>query len=132
MQNIHEIKQAKENKVSELINKCSMFFAFSDEQFHKNKTPLQEGEKYVSIGAGAYMPKGQVDNYLNGIKEIEKWYKATVKNNKARRENIVYELNNHEAFYTHEIEDTLDALGSDYTAEEVMQVFREECKKQAA
>lgn len=124
--NLAAIKEQKEAKVSQLITDCSMFFAFSNEQFHKNKTPLQEGEKYVSLGAGAYMPKGKVDTYLNGIKAINKWYKAAVKDNKLRKENIIYELNNHEAFYTYELEDTLAALGSDYTEQEVRQVFNAE------
>lgn len=125
-----EIKVQKENKVSELIKDCSMFFAFSNEQFTENKTPLAEGEKYVSLGAGAYMPKGKVDAYLNGIKAIDKWYKGVIKASKVRRENIIYELANHEAWYTNDIEDTLSALGSDYTASEVMEVFRSERKRQ--
>ncbi len=106
-----------------------MFFAFSDKQFTESKTPLKEGEKYVHIGAGGYMPKGQVDNYISGIEKIGKWYKEEVKANKARRENIAYELHNHEAFYTCSIEDTLRALGEDYTAEEVKKVYNEEQAK---
>lgn len=126
---LEKIKQIEENKVSELIKNCSMFFAFSDEQFTKNKTPLQPGEKYVSAGAGAYLPKGQVDNYLNGMKAIRDWRKSIIKDNKLRKENILYELNNHEAFYTGEIEDTLDALGDNYTAKEVWEVYHQNRKK---
>jgi hypothetical protein len=124
--NLTVLKAQKEAKVSQLITDCSMFFAFSNEQFHANKTPLQEGEKYVSLGAGAYMPKGKVDAYLDGIKAINKWYKSAVKDNKLRKENIIYELNNQEAFYTYDIESTLDALGSDYTEQEVKSVFNAE------
>lgn len=130
MKTLHELKSEKESKVSALITDCSMFFAFSNEQFAENKTPLQEGEKYVSLGAGAYMPKSKVTVYLDGIKAINKWYKLAVKDNKVRRENIVYELNNHEAFYTFDIESTLNALGEDYTKTEVMQVFNVERNKQ--
>jgi len=102
-----------------------MFFAFSTEQFHENKTPLQEGEKYVSIGAGAYIPKSQVNNWINGIKEIEKQYKAAVKSNKLRKQEIAYQLNNYECYYTGDISDALEALGSGYTQAEVMEVYRE-------
>lgn len=109
-----------------------MFFAFSNEQFAENKTPLKEGEKYVSLGAGAYLPKGSVDKYISGIKEIEKWYKTTIKENKVRSENILYELCNHEAFYTCDIEDTLLALGSDYTQDEVQAVYNANREKQQA
>jgi hypothetical protein len=132
MKNLSAIKAEKENKVSELIKACSMFFAFSNEQFEKNKTPLQDGEKYVSLGAGAYMPKSQVDNWIKGSKDIDIWYKAALKGNKLRYQNIAYELANHEAFYTCSIDDTLEALGPDYSREEVQAVYWKEYKKYAA
>lgn len=132
IQDIHQLKEERQNKVSDLIKACLMFFAFSNDQFEKNKTPLQEGEKYVSTGYGGYLPKGQIQNWINGGKEIDKWYKSAVKDNKLRKANIIYELSNHEAWYTGEIEDTLNALGEDYTAAEVQQVFNSEYNKQLA
>jgi hypothetical protein len=122
--NIAEIKKQKEANFNKLITDCKVFFAFSNEQFAKNKTPLQEGEKYISIGAGGYMPKSMVDAFRAGSKQIEKDYKEAIKAHKQRKENILYELNNHEAFYTNDIEETLEALGSDYTRSEVMEVFK--------
>ena len=125
MTTLNEIKAQKEVKVSELIKTCLMFFAFSNEQFTANKTPLQDGEKYVHLFAGAYMPKGQVDNYLNGMELINKWYKKEINTSKKMREdNILYELNNHEAYYTGDIEDTLSSLGKDYTRKEVWKVYQ--------
>ena len=131
METIQDIKKEKENKVNELITACLMFFAFSTEQFNENKTPKAEDEKYVHLGAGAYLPKSKVNDYISGIENINAWYKAEVKDNKARRQNITYELNNHEAYYTGDIKDTLSALGNDYTAEEVQKVFNEEEKTQS-
>ena len=66
------------------------------------------------------------------MKDIDIWYKAEIKANKARKQNIAYELANHEAYYTNDIEDTLQALGGDYTKEEVLTVFNQERKKQYA
>jgi len=132
MKTITEIKAEKEAKFNEIIKSVGMFFAFSNQQFNENKTPLKEGEKYVSLGAGAYMPKGNVDLWVNESKAINKWYKEEVKANKARKANIVYELNNHEAFYTGELEETLEALGEDYTREEVREVYNAEREKQLA
>lgn len=130
---IQEIKKEKQARYNQLVNDCLVFFAFSNEQFTKNKTPLQEGEKYVSIGAGGYMPKGKVQQWIDGTKGIESWYKKAIKETKgARRANIAYELANHEAYYTHSITDTLSALGAGYTAKEVWKVFYEELKKQEA
>jgi hypothetical protein len=108
-----------------------VFFAFSNEQFTANKTPLKDGEKYVSIGSGGYMPKGNVDSYINGIKEINKAFKNDLKQSKElRRQHIAYELANYEAYYTGDIEDTLEALGKGYTAKEVWSVFNAEKEKQ--
>lgn len=108
-----------------------MFFAFSNEQFATNKTALKEGEKYLSLGAGAYMPKGNYPVWEQGMKDINKWYKAEIKAGKMRKEAIAYELANHEAYYTGEIEATLKALGGDYTEKEVREVYRAESKKNA-
>ena len=132
MKSLSDIKTEKQNKVNALITDSSVFFAFSNEQFAANKTPLKEGEKYVSIGAGGYMPKGNVEAFTKGMQDIETWYKTEIRSSKKRKENILYELCNHEAFYTGEIEDTLLSLGSDYTESEVMEVFRANRKKQSA
>lgn len=124
MKTIPEIKHEQETKLSELFKLCGVFFAFSNNQFDENKTHLQEGEKYVSIGAGGYLPKGKAKLFADGIDDLDKWYKAEIKANKARKAHILYELNNHEAYYTHDIESTLECLGEDYTREEVLKVFR--------
>lgn len=130
MKDLHEIKAEKENKVSELLKFCSVFFAFSNEQFHANKTPLAEGEKYVSIGAGGYMPKGKAQDFKKGLDDIDTWFKSEVKSQKLRRANIIYELGNYECWYTGEIEDAVNALGEDYTLEEIQEVYRTERNKQ--
>jgi len=130
MKSIGEIKQDKENSISELLKTCSVFFAFSEQQFKENKTPLQEGEKYCSIGAGGYCPKSKAKQLADGFEAIDKAYKEAIKANKAREANILYELQNHEAFYTGSIEATLDALGEDYTKEEVTAVYRKNRDKE--
>ena len=80
----------------------------------------------MSIGAGGYMPKSKAEQLKQGFKDIEKQYREAIKQNKQlRKDNILYELNNHEAFYTGEIEDTLNALGAGYTRKEVLAVFWE-------
>lgn len=129
MKKLIDIKAEKQKKVDALLTECKVFFAFSNQQFEENKTPLAEGEKYISMGAGGYLPKSQAENLNKGFKEIEKWYKEAIKNNKARRALIAYELNNHEAYYTGDISDTLSALGEDFTAAEVMEVYNVERKK---
>lgn len=106
-----------------------MFFAFSTEQFHEGKTPLNEGEKYVSIGMGAFIPQQSLQAWKEGTTAIDTWFKSQIKGNKLRVKQIIYELYNHEAFYTGSIDDTLDALGPDYTRDEVLAAYRSEYKK---
>lgn len=129
MKKLNEIKEAKQKKIDELLKRCLVFFAFSNEQFAESKTPLKEGEKYVRMGMGGFIPSGMVKEFNAGWKEVEAWYKAEIKANKARKANIAYELSNHEAYLTGDIEDTLEALGEDYTHEEVAEVFHKEMKK---
>jgi hypothetical protein len=133
MNNLIEIKKEHSSRLDSLLNECKIFWAFSNEQFLANKPELEEGDKFVSIGAGGYMPKSLVDKYLQGSEELSKWYKKAIKETKgARRANIVYQLGNHEAWYTNSISDTLAALGQGYTSKEVWKVFNEEREKQEA
>lgn len=130
---LSEVKKEREAKQTVLFNECGLFWAFSDEQFAQNQTPLQEGDQYVHIGMGGYLPKSKVDAFSAGMKEINTWYKKEVADNKdLRRKEIIYELGNHEAWYTNDIEDTMEALGPDYTAKEVWKVFKEEYENQTA
>jgi len=125
-----ELKKENETKLDLLFKECGVFFAFSNDQFNENKTPLADGDKYVSMGAGGYLPKSKVDAYIQGSKDINKGFKAGIKKSKSLRyENIAYELANHEAYYTGEITDTLEALGSEYTAKEVWEVYNKEAYK---
>lgn len=121
---IQEIKDQKQRAIDQLIDECGMFFAFTNEQFEKNKTPIADGDKYTACGGGAYMPKSKVQAWMKGSKAIERNYKAAIKIHKQRKENILFELRNREAFYTCDIQETLEVLGSDYTYDEVMAVFK--------
>lgn len=123
-----EIKNKKQEDTNKLFETLGVFWAFSNKQFEegyaKAKLSMAEGEKLVDIGAGGYIPKHNVEALLEGIKEIEDNFKASIKEAKAREEHILYELNNHEAFYTGTIEDAKEALGEDYTDEEILAVYK--------
>jgi hypothetical protein len=123
---VQELKRQQDQQLSALFKECGVFWAFSEEQFHANKTPLQEGEKYVSIGAGGYLPKGSVSKFSEGMERIRKEHNAAVKaSRKLRRDLIAYELRNHEAHYTGDITDTMEALGKGYSVKEVRKVYAE-------
>lgn len=119
------IKNEAQEKYSALNDECGLFWAFSNEQFAegKKKNPVKEGERYTSIGSGGYLPSKNVDKWLKGMKAIEAWQKAEIK--KAKTEEVIlYELNNHEAFYTGTIEDAMPVLADlGYTEEQVKAVY---------
>lgn len=123
-QTIVDLKKLRSEKYDQLEADCLVFFAFSNEQFAENKTPLKEGEKYVRLGMGGFIPKGQVEKYLTGMEEINKWFRSATKSPSRRKENIIYELNNHECEYSGDISEALAALGTGYTHEEVYAVYK--------
>lgn len=123
-----EIREQAQEKRTELFKAVGLFFAFSTEQFNESKTPLREGEKYVSIGAGGYLPKGNVDKFIEGMSSIRKWENSEIKKQKdAKIEHIKYELSNHECYYTRDITNALAVLP--YPKKDVLKVFYQELKK---
>ena len=70
-----EIRSESEKKRNQLITDCNVFFAFNNDQFAEGKknNPIAEGEKYVSIGAGGYMPKSKLNDFLPGLDNISKF-----------------------------------------------------------
>jgi hypothetical protein len=119
-----DIRKEREDSTNKLFKDCGVFWAFSKEQFQENKTPLKEGEKYVDIGAGGFIPQGNVDMLTKGMKEIDKVFKQQTKDLKTREQHVLYELNNHECFYTGRIEDAHEVLGEGYTLDEVKEVYK--------
>lgn len=118
------IRKQRDEDTNKLFSECKVFWAFSNEQFDQNKTPLKDGEKYISIGAGGYMPKGNYQQLIDGMKEIKKTFKKATSEAKIREKHILYELNNHECFYTGNIENATEVLGEGYTSEEVLGVYK--------
>lgn len=124
---IHEIRKQAEEKHNENVKNCGVFFAFNNEQFAEGLKDRKVNE-IVSIGAGGYMPKENVEKFVFTSKEIEKWKKEQIKTYKLSREHILYELYNHECFYTGDLE-SVSFLP--YTAEEIRQVYVDELKKKS-
>ena len=131
METISNIREIEQNKVDILFKDCGLFFAFSEEQFEKNKTPLQEGEKYVSIGGGGYMPKSKIDYFTTGMELIRKWKRAEIKRTKSEIKEIEYQLSNHECYYTGDISPVTEMFEGVYTETKIRQVYVKNRKKWA-
>lgn len=120
--NFNQLKSEKQVKYNNLMDELKVFWAFNNQQFNEGiaKCELLEGEKVVSIGAGGYIPKKNVQSFIDGQKSIEKWFKNATKTMK--EEHILYELNNHECFYAGSIESAANVLP--YSKKMVLDVYR--------
>lgn len=61
------ISQFTESKQTELFDKYGCFFAFSNEQFDKQK---KEGTTYVSMGGGLLCPKENAEAFYNDFETM--------------------------------------------------------------
>lgn len=110
------------------FDKWGAFFAFGDKQFNEQK---EEGVDYVSLGTGLVARK---DNFKQMIKALTKFSQDERERElkiRGKKNIIVYELNNHEAFYTGDIEPAMEVLeGYGFTRQEVVDVYNEIRNKQ--
>ena len=111
-----------QEKMTALFNKYGVFFAFSDEQFLRQRV---EGVEYTTFGAGSVVP---VNNYNAFIEEFNKLDEEEAKFNleKFDKEDLILdELRNYECFYTWDINEVVEIMASKYkfTREDVEQVF---------
>lgn len=131
-QRVQNLKKKLEHQMSELFKKHNVFFAFSDKQYEEGAAlnPLEEGDKYVLLGSGMVMPESKVKQFNNDFEAITKAHSQAMNATpEIRREFIAYELANHEAYYTHEIEDALEAIRAtieDVTEYETWRIFADE------
>lgn len=96
-----------EDAITEAMDKAGAFYCFGQKQFNKQK---QKGVKYVSLGAGLVSPKETYEELLESMGNIiDEGRKQDLKENK-RRGVVMRELNNREAFYTGDINETVEAL----------------------
>jgi hypothetical protein len=111
-------------QMSALWAKHGCFFAFGEKQFNEQK---KEGVKYCSPFNGMACP---VDNVNTMLQEMEEIHTSGIKQD--IEENgieaiIKRELYNYEAFYTGDLEETINALESyNITPEQVREVYRNE------
>ena len=142
---IDGIKQAKQeysNEYNRHITDCGVFWAFDRKQFNENRTHKRKDlneiskmyDNYLAIGGGGYIhkkDKEKLDNFLTNIApKLKQDFLSRVDKNAF----ILYELLNHEAFYTYELDETLDTMRNyypDITEETITKVFKKHANKYA-
>ena len=122
-----KLRDLKEAKFSQLSKDCGLFWAFSNKQFDENKTPLKAGDKYVHIGGGGYLSKSNADKLMKGIDELNAWYKREMEKENLVEEEILYEINNHECYYTGDLTDVFDILP--YPKQQIIEVYHKNKKR---
>jgi len=117
----NKINKEAEDKLTKLFEQFGAFFAFSNEQFDKQK---KEGVKYVNFGAGLLLPKDNIDEFNREFNKVTSWKIDELK--KIDPEIMIeYELSNHDAYYTGEIEDAFEALKQyGFTRQQVRAVYK--------
>lgn len=121
-----EIKTKYQNDLDVIITKHKGFFAFSQEQ-------LEEGMKRIGVAdktqltqtqLGMIMPKEEVKGYYLDALQAQEEYKKALKKAKQEKENaILYELNNHESFYTGDIDDVIPIFKGIFSRKDIVKVF---------
>lgn len=131
---VYKEKENYTNKYNEELEKAGLFFAFGQDQFEKYRTYRDETldtNNYISVGMGGYIHKNDKEKLDKFFQEIAPKLKAEFLSKVKREDLILYELDNHECFYTGDIEDTYLGLKyyyDDLTEEEVCEVYRKNAK----
>ena len=110
-----------QKQMTEIYESNGAFFAFSTEQFNESK---KEGVEYVNCPWGLIAPKENAKKLMEGIDKIFENGKAQLLAENSKEDIIRYELWNHEAFYTYDLESTFDSVKCyGFTMQDVKTVF---------
>ena len=116
-----------EENQTKAFRKADAFFAFSDAQFEEG---TKEGIKYISLGGGLIANREKAEQLIKELDQIHKnGITQDIKEN-GKKNIIIRELANHEAYYTGDIESIKDAL-QDYDIKdaEILAVYKVEALK---
>ena len=116
-----------EAKQTALFKKTGTIFAFSQKQFEEGR---KDNVKYVNLGQGMLTEEPYIKDVINGLDKIYKdSIKQDIKEN-GKDKIILRELENHEAFYVGNIEDTIHKL-EDYpiTEDDISHIYQKNWAK---
>ena len=111
-----------QEKQTELFQELGVFFAFGNKQFEEIK---EDGVDYCTVlGAGDCVPKDKAKEFVDRLSIIHQEGREKELAEIGIDAIIEEQLVNHEAFYTGDIEDTVDSLaGYDVTYEQVRTIY---------
>ncbi len=114
-----------QDKQTALFNKYNIFFAFSHTQLKEGLDKHDAKAKdYCTIGAGLCCPTDKAKEVEDGLDKIYIEGIAQDIAENGKKAIILRELNNHEAYYTHDVSSTYDSLyGYDVTKDMLWKLF---------
>ena len=122
----------KENFLNNIVpskfDYISMFYI--GERPEEEQKQIEKMYPCRCIGFCYFNEKWQADYLTNLYIKLQEKYKEFLKNKENREQTILFELCNHEAFYTWDIDSTYWAIGDKFTRDEILNVFNKHCKKQ--
>ena len=127
MQTFQQVKNDYQNIVNQLIETHKGFFAFSEEQLAEgmSKIGITDRKDLTSLAHGMILPKANVDKYLLDSLNAFNTYKKTIRGLKEEKEKaILYELYNHECFYSGDIDTVVEFFKDIYSKKDIEKVFK--------
>ena len=135
MKTYQEVKQKYSKAVNDAVDNNKVFFAFGNKQFDESMEKLREKDtkNILNIGSGGFIQKKYIKNYAEETVRAEKEYKKGMKelreHKKESEKAILYELNNHECFYTTDISDVVEFFNGIYNEQEIKKVYNKHFNK---
>lgn len=123
MRAISRINEERKAKMSAMFEELGVFFAFSNEQFAKNS---KKDVSYASMGGGMFVPRENAKLVLQRFDNIHNETVQKFKEQVSSDDYILYELHNHECFYTGDYPEILEVVQSYYsdcTLEDIRKVY---------
>lgn len=111
-QSVSVVKKLNDERMSKCFDKHGVFFAFSNEQLSKGmkKIGVEKREEVQSLGGGMICKADSVVNFIKEFKIVQEENKKDMIEKVGIDNLIRYELLNYECYYSHELEDAIEAL----------------------
>jgi hypothetical protein len=120
------IKSKHQTAYDKILSDCQVFWAFNQDQLREGmeKNGITKDNKMCSIGMGGYMPVKNNKKMAELLKEEDKRFKEELQELRKQEEGaILYELNNHECFYTGDFQVVIDTFKGVFTPAKIKKVF---------
>ena len=127
-----DIKKKNADNLNTIMDQHQVFWAFSQEQLEQGKAKIgiTDNKELTSIGMGGFLPKAKADGLFLAIEQENKRYRKELRAAKeAKEQAIAYELSNHEAYYTGDIQPVVELFAGLYTAKDIQAVYLKQSKK---